>query len=84
MYLLVFYSDIHNIYQGINDFETTLFNNYENAKKELDAKAKQITEDFLADGCPEEELDSEINEKSFAINNGNDYYSAEIRELEVR
>ena len=84
MYLLVLYSDIHNIYQGINDFETILFNNYENAKKELDAKAKQVTEDFLTDGCPEEELHSEINEKSFAINNGNDYYSAEIRELEVR
>lgn len=81
IYLVVIKQDIQNCYSGLDDFHTIAFTDENEAIEHLKKEYKEYRELFK-DGELYVDTD-ECEDYYFDINNGCDYYSGEIREIDV-
>lgn len=84
IWILTVFNDIHNVYKGIDDIETYLFNTHSAAKNALvnrSVSAIKSIKDMAK--CEYEDLEIDEREHFFHVNNGQDYITCKIEEKEV-
>lgn len=81
IYLVIVKADIHNSYDGLDDITAKAFTNVNVARDYLKKEYEETQKKFIdSDGEYYTECD-EFEDDYFTINDGLDYYSAEIRKL---
>lgn len=80
IYLVVVKVDKHHVCNGIDDIKTEVFTNINIAREYLKNEYEKAQKTFIdSDGYYYTDYD-EFEDDYFVINDGCDYYSAEIRE----
>lgn len=83
LYTLKTLKDLGNNYQGLEDVKIYNFTTLEKAQLKMKEEMKKAKEFFLTEYCGEEDINEELQDMYFCIDDGEDYIHGEIVETEL-